>query len=120
MAERGKRQEGYLWEEKAAEYLKQKGYRILQRNFYSRYGEIDIVAKDREYLVFVEVKYRKNSRAGHPLEAVNDKKQKRICRTADWFCCRYGYKDGYPCRFDVIGITEEEIMHIENAFSYVY
>lgn len=117
---KGKREEGYLQEEKAAEYLKQKGYRILKQNFYSRYGEIDIIAKDRDYLVFVEVKYRRNKRAGHPLEAVDLRKQRRICRTADWFLCRYGYKEGCPCRFDVIGITEEGITHIENAFSYVY
>lgn len=114
----GRRQEGYLWEQKAAEYLKQKGYRVVASNFYSRYGEIDLIVRDREYLVFVEVKYRKTSRGGHPLETVDAGKQKRICRTADRFCCRYGYSEHTPCRFDVIGMTDQEIVHIENAFSY--
>ncbi len=118
MIERGRRQEGYIQEQRAEEYLKGKGFRILKRNFYSRYGEIDIIAKDGEYLVFVEVKYRKNDRSGHPLEAVDIRKQKRICKTADWFCKRYGYQDGIPCRFDVIGITMCDIQHVENAFLY--
>ena len=119
MAENGRRQEGYLQEEKAAKYLKQKGYRIVARNFYSRYGEIDVIARDGKYLVFVEVKFRKNAKGGHPLEAVDIRKQKRICKTADWFCLRYGYSEGVPYRFDVIGIMGEEIIHIEDAFSYV-
>lgn len=119
MAERGKRAEGYFQEQKAAEYLEQKGYHILKRNFYSRHGEIDIIAKDGEYFVFVEVKYRSSNRAGHPLETVDGRKQRRICRTADCFLYRYGYREACPCRFDVIGITAKEIVHIENAFSYV-
>lgn len=115
----GKREKGYLEEQRAAEYLTQKGYQILERNFYSRQGEIDIIARDGKYLVFVEVKYRKNDSGGHPLEAVDIRKQKRICRTADWFCCRHGYHEGIPCRFDVIGIMGEEIVHVKDAFYYI-
>ena len=119
MAERGKRAEGYCQEQRAAEYLHEKGYQILERNFYSRYGEIDIIARDRQYLVFVEVKYRKSDRGGHPLEAVDRTKQRRICKTASWFLQRYGHLQETPCRFDVVGITDEEVIHIENAFCYI-
>lgn len=115
----GKREKGYLEEQRAAEYLAQKGYQILERNFYSRQGEIDIIARDGKYLVFVEVKYRKSDSGGHPLEAVDIRKQKRICRTADWFCYRHGYLEGIPCRFDVIGIMGEEIVHVKDAFYYI-
>lgn len=118
MAGKERRQEGYLQEQKAEDYLREKGFQILKRNFYSRYGEIDIIAKDGKYIVFVEVKYRKNPKVGHPLEAVDIRKQKRICKTADWFCKRYGYQEDTPCRFDVIGITMEDIQYIENAFLY--
>ena len=55
-----KRKVGTDYEKQAAEYLKKKGLKILEQNFYCRMGEIDIIAKDREYLVFVEVKYRRN------------------------------------------------------------
>ncbi len=115
----GKRAEGYRQEQRAAEYLQEKGYQILECNFYSRYGEIDIIAKDREYLVFVEVKYRKSERGGHPLEAVDRTKQRRICKTASCFLQRYGYSAETLCRFDVIGITEENVIHIEDAFFYI-
>lgn len=115
----GNRAKGGQEEQKAAEYLEQKGFRILKRNFYSRYGEIDIIAKDGDYLVFAEVRYRRDGRGGHPLETVDIRKQKRICQTADWFCRRYGWGTETPCRFDVVGITEKEMIHIENAFSYI-
>lgn len=120
MARSGKesRRTGIEYEKLAAEYLKQKGFEILHRNFYSRFGEIDLVARDGIYLVFVEVKYRENSRGGHPLETVTVRKQQKICRTADYYCLCYGYCEDTPCRFDVVGIAGEEIIHILDAFLY--
>jgi len=106
-------------EQKAAEFLKQKGFQIVCQNFYSRYGEIDLVARDGRYLVFVEVKYRENIRGGHPLEAVDLRKRRRICKTADYYCLCRGCGEETPCRFDVIGIAGDEITHIRNAFEYV-
>ncbi|MEG0961788.1 MAG: YraN family protein [Lachnospiraceae bacterium] len=109
---------GAGYEKLAAEYLSRKGYHILHTNFTIRGGEIDIIARQGRYLVFVEVKYRKDTKGGHPLEAVTIQKQKRICRTASFYCLRYGYEMETPCRFDVIGILGKEIIHIEDAFSY--
>ncbi|MCI8482889.1 MAG: YraN family protein [Lachnospiraceae bacterium] len=110
------RKTGSFWEGQAAEFLQNKGYEILHRNFTSRWGEIDLVARQGDYLVFVEVKYRKDSSGGHPLEAVDGFKQRRIFQTAKYYCLRFGYGENTPCRFDVIGILGTEVIHVENAF----
>lgn len=112
------REKGIRYESLAAEFLEKKGFQILHRNFCSRFGEIDLVARHGTYLVFVEVKYRKDNRGGHPLETVDVRKQRRICKTADYYCLRYGYGEDTPCRFDVVGIAGEEVIHVENAFYY--
>lgn len=118
MAEReiSNRRKGTQYEAKAAEYLKAQGFKILRKNFSSRFGEIDLVAREGRYLVFVEVKYRATARGGHPLEAVDARKQRRILKTAEFFCLRYGYGEDTPCRFDVVGITGDEMIHVRNAF----
>lgn len=114
-----KRAVGNDYEEKAAEFLRQKNFLVLEQNFYSRWGEIDLVAKDGRYLVFAEVKYRRGNSHGNPLEAVDAKKQKKICRTASYYFVKNGYEEIPPCRFDVIAIMGSgEIVHIENAFEY--
>ncbi len=110
------RKKGEEYENQAAQYLQQKGFRILEHNFYSHCGEIDLVAKDKDYLVFVEVKYRKNDRGGHPLETVDVRKQRRVCRTAEYYCLSHGLGETTPCRFDVAGIIGNEIIHVEDAF----
>ena len=102
----------------AAKYLVSKGYAILEMNFRSRRGEIDIIARDPEYLVFIEVKYRRNLSAGFPEEAVTLKKQQIISRTADYYIIRHGIPEGTPCRFDVISILGDRVRHYENAFEY--
>lgn len=116
---KNKRKIGADYEKKAAEYLRQQGFLILEQNFYSRWGEIDVIAKDGRYLVFVEVKYRGSTSCGDPLEAVNAKKQKHICRAAFYFCVSHGYPDTTPCRFDVIAISgNDEIVHVRDAFEF--
>ncbi len=110
------RQIGAYYEELATQYLEEKGYKILERNFYCRQGEIDLVAMDGAYLVFVEVKYRAGRGAGHPLEAVDVRKQNKISRAAVYYCYRHKIPDTRPCRFDVVSILDGEIEHIKNAF----
>lgn len=105
-------------EQKAADYLKQKGYRILERNFYSRYGEIDIIAREGKYLVFVEVKYRTNTSHGTPQEAVSYSKQRTICRVANYYCLKRGIQEGTACRFDVVAILGNDVTLFRNAFEY--
>lgn len=102
-------------EELATAYLKKKHYKILERKFKNKIGEIDIIAKDKDVIVFVEVKYRSSDYFGLPREAVNEYKQRKIRMVAT----SYLKKDrtlSVPCRFDVIEILGEEITHIENCF----
>ena len=114
-----KRQIGTHYEKEAGQYLEQHGYHILEYNFRCRMGEIDIVAREGAYLVFVEVKYRKDSAAGEPLEAVDYRKQRQISQTAAYYLRRHGYGENTPCRFDVAAILGEEFRLIQNAFDYL-
>jgi len=111
-----KRQIGSDYEKQAVEYLKEKGFCILEMNYRNRSGEIDIIAKDGEYICFVEVKYRTTSDFGSPLEAVNYKKQQQIRKVALYYLMRQGLSEWTPCRFDVIAFEGDEITYIENAF----
>ena len=113
-----RKETGAVYEQAAAEYLEQQGCRILEKDFRSRYGEIDLVAEEAGTLVFVEVKYRTAVTIQYPEEAVNRSKQKKICRTADYYRLRRRIPDDVPCRFDVIAITPEGITQYRNAFAY--
>ena len=80
-----KKEFGNTGEDIATEYLKKQGYIILERNFYCKQGEIDIIAKDKNEVVFVEVKSRSDVGYGLPSEAVTKQKIKHLCRTARYF-----------------------------------
>lgn len=115
---RNKREIGAQYERIAGEYLKQKGYKIIEYNASSRYGEIDIVARDGAYLIFAEVKYRSSLLCGHPLEAVDEKKQRNICKCALYYMQKNGLEQ-LPVRFDVIAIMGERVDIIQNAFDFI-
>ena len=110
---------GKEYEDLACAYLKEKGYIIADRNFTMRGGELDIIAKQKSRVVFVEVRYRADDAHGSPLETVTAHKQRRICRTAQYYLLRHGYGEDVDVRFDVIAVTGEKIEHIENAFPFV-
>lgn len=112
-----KRSLGTEKEELAAAYLTEQGAAVLTKNFYFRGGELDIVAKDGEYLCFVEVKYRKSKAYGFPEEAVTSEKQRKIIQGAKVFLYQKRYPANTPCRFDVISIYNEEITWIKDAFA---
>lgn len=109
------RKVGSDYEQAVGYYLEQQGYIILQFNYRCRQGEIDIIARDGPYLVFCEVKYRQDKKKGSPLEAVDMKKQRTLYKCASYYLAVRGISDS-PCRFDVIGIEGEKIIHIKNAF----
>lgn len=117
-ATENKRSEGMRYEEYAAACLEQQGYQILDRNYSCKLGEIDIVAKDGGYLVFVEVKYRSGLQGGMPEEAVDYRKQKKISQVALYYCMKHGYAEDTPCRFDVVAVLRKEVHLIKNAFEY--
>lgn len=111
-----KRNIGDEYEQLAAEHLMQMGYRILERNFRNRYGEIDIIAKDGECICFCEVKYRKNDGCGGALEAVDYRKQRKITGVAQYYLMTHGMNEWTPCRFDVVAVDGEQVTVLQNAF----
>lgn len=107
---------GRQYEQLAAVYLEKRGYQILERNFSCRQGEIDLIARDGKYLVFIEVKYRATKESGNPAEAIDKRKQGRLTRAAEYYLYRSGYGQEQSCRFDAVVILGEEITLICNAF----
>lgn len=115
-----KRAVGTKYEEKAIGYMTGRGYRLLVKNFRCHFGEIDAVFYKDGVIIICEIKFRSGHFGSDPLEAVNDQKQRRICRTAMFFYMKNGYTMDQPCRFDVIGIYGDgTVRHVENAFEFV-
>ena len=111
---------GKLGETLALEYLNKNNYSTVAKGWRSRFGEIDLIVRNREYLVFVEVKLRKNANFAHAREYVGKTKQGKIRATADLWLTKH--KTQLQPRFDVIEIympsetAAPNIIHIENAF----
>ncbi len=114
-----RRPTGGVGEDAAVEFLRKKGYRILERTFRFGRGEIDIIAEDAGVLVFVEVKARRSDLYGDPEDAVTPGKRRQIRRVAEGYMHVHDIDDR-ECRCDVIAIEflkgEMEIRHIEDAF----
>lgn len=111
---------GTLYEQIAADYLRENGYDILAQNYRIRQGEIDVIAKTEATLVFVEVKYRTTEACGRPREAVGRKKQRTICRVALHYLLSHRLWENTPCRFDVIEVDSKgTITHLQHAFDYI-
>jgi len=110
---------GRWGEEQAVRFLRRKGLKIVARNLRTPVGEIDIIARHKKTLVFVEVKTRRNLAFGAPQEAVGPTKQRQIRRTAQWYLADQGTPTA-PARFDVVAVVagpgEPVIEHIVNAF----
>lgn len=109
---------GQEMEKLAGDYLQQQGLTTLTRNYHCRYGEIDLIMQDGNTLVFVEVRYRRNSRYGSALESVDIRKQQRLITTANHYLQKTKLSS-HACRFDVIAIhmtTAPEITWIKDAF----
>lgn len=106
-------------ERMAAEFLMGCGYRILERNYRTPFGEIDIIAQDGKMLVFVEVKARSGDQFGVPQSAVNGRKQGKMSRVALAYMSQKKLTS-CECRFDVVGILSQKgaprIEHFRNAF----
>lgn len=113
-----KRTVGNGYEEIAVEYLEGLGYKIEERNFRCRSGEIDIIARHEGYLVFVEVKYRSTTKKGTPEESINWRKQQTISRVADFYIYSHGLRADRPYRFDAVLIQGADIRVIKNAFDH--
>nr|WP_307989476.1 YraN family protein [uncultured Niameybacter sp.] len=110
-----KRCVGTFYEKASREYIEKLGYTTLKMNYRCRLGEIDIIAQDGKYLVFLEIKYRSSKKCGLPRESVNYYKQKRILNVAKYYIMTH-YNKEVACRFDVIEILGEDITHLKNVF----
>jgi putative endonuclease len=109
--------QGSAAEERAMRYLQARGLRLVERNYRSRSGEIDLIMRQANTLVFVEVRYRRSRRFGSAVETVTPTKQRRLIRAASGYLQRHNLD--LPCRFDVVGVSgpqQEEIEWISDAF----
>jgi len=109
---------GKVAEQLACDYLTENGLKFIDKNFHSRYGEIDLIMQHQNTLVFIEVRYRKNLNYGGAKESVTPSKQQKIQKTALFYMQQKGRE--YNARFDVIAMTGEspnlKIEWIKNAF----
>lgn len=108
-------------ERMAEKFLRKQGLRLKERNFSSRFGEIDLIMMDGSACVFVEVRYRNSSAFGSPAETVNETKQNKLRRTAEYFLQMQQLSEKVSCRFDIVSITgqlgpDAGIQWIQNAF----
>ena len=101
-------------ERAAEEFLKERGFQILERNFRTRFGEIDLVARDGDTVVFVEVRARSSDAFGTPEETVGRTKRRRLIKTALAFAQSRGLDA--PQRFDVVALSAAGVTHIPDAF----
>ena len=106
---------GRAAEEMAVKLLKKRGYKIIERNYRSSLGEIDIIARDGKTLTFIEVKARSGDLFGPPQEAVDLRKQIKLSKVAMDYIIKMGI-EGQPMRFDVVAITGDKAELIKNAF----
>jgi putative endonuclease len=117
------RELGDQYEERAAQWLQDRGLHVLTRNFQCKTGEIDIIAMDGECLVFIEVRARNNPRYASAAASVDRRKQARLARTAQMYLKAYPDTANLPCRFDVVTFEPRQsadgidINWIRSAFS---
>lgn len=112
---------GRWGEDRAVAYLQRRGVRIVERNYRCALGEIDIIARERNSLLFIEVKTRRSALFGLPQEAVGPRKQRQLIRTAQWYLKVSRTERLHP-RFDVIAVLWQsdgsaEITHLVDAFA---
>ena len=104
-------------EDEALRHLQSAGLELVAKNYRCRWGEIDLIVRDRQCLVFVEVRYRRNRRFGGAAESVDGRKQHKVIRTAQTFLSQNPKWSDYPARFDIVAIEElRAVEWIRNAF----
>jgi putative endonuclease len=114
-----KRRLGAEAEEFALNYLKQQGLFLIHQNFYSHAGEIDLIMKENDYLVFIEVRQRTHTGYGDGVASVGFSKQQKIIKTAHFFLLKHKSYAKMPCRFDIISLNQKvdpPIECVKNAF----
>lgn len=112
-----KRKQGDEKERLAESYLCRQNLTLIERNFNCKSGEIDLIMRDQDYLVFVEVRYRENNEFGGALASITPGKQSKLRRAAQLYLIQHFGNSPPPCRFDAIGIEgNDELEWVQNAF----
>lgn len=120
MKEDNSRKTGDDKELECVRYLINNGVKNIERNYRCRNGEIDIIGMDGEYLVFFEVKYRRNNTSGHAESSVGFAKQRQISRVSDHYRMKKFISEDRAMRFDVLAVNDDKIMWYKNAFDYIF
>lgn len=117
-----KREKGRAAEDKALNYLTQQGLKLVARNFNSYVGEIDLIMRDNDYLVFIEVRKRSSTRFGSGIESITYTKRQKIIKTSDYYMIKNKLQDKFPLRFDMLSLDgkSEAITWIKDAFGADY
>ena len=113
---------GAWGEDEAVRFLENLGFVTLERNVRTRYGELDIIARDGSTLVFIEVRTKSHAIFGHPFETIDLKKQKKLVGMARWYLYSRRLGEATECRFDAVAVIGSEsggwtIEHIRNVIS---
>ncbi len=109
------KQTGDYYEKQALAYLIRHGLILIESNYHSRFGEIDLIMQDQEFLVFVEVRYRSTNQYGGPLASVTKAKQSKIIKCAQMYLVQQSHE--HYCRFDLVCFNDQQPDWIKNAFS---
>lgn len=111
-------------EDLACQYLNQQGLQLVARNYRCKLGEIDLIMRDKDYLVFVEVRYRKQMGFGSNLESVNYFKQQKLIKATRYYLQTHNLYNTQACRFDVVALTKQtgefKLEWIKDAFQVSY
>ncbi len=113
-------QRGARVESQALDYLLGQGLQLIDKNFHCRYGEIDLIMREHETLVFTEVRYRAATAHASAVESVDARKQRRIIRSAEYYLQRHPEQAWRNCRFDVLGVDDsrdqQRLEWVKDAF----
>lgn len=108
-----KKEKGTLYEDRAAKFLEENSYKILEKNYLGKHGEIDLIALIDRQIVFIEVKYRETTEYGYGVEAVDKRKSRRIYKTAEEYLIKNHMED-HDIRFDCISYLKDEQKWLKN------
>ncbi len=113
---------GQLAEQKALDYLITQGLKLVDRNYFCRLGEIDLIMREKDYLVFIEVRSRTNRQFGDGIASITYAKRQKIIKTTAYYLLKNNIQDQYPIRFDVISIDGPSgiITWLKDAFNTDY
>ena len=113
-------QQGDRAERRASDYLRKRGLTLLERNYRTPFGEIDLVMQHKETVIFVEVRFRRSEQFGSPAETIDPRKQARLRTSAEYYIQHNLQASNRPCRFDVVAISGEvndkNLLWLKNAF----